>query len=216
MNWIKNKKRFLQGALLVLIIGACIGISNNLQDDLHMENTDKFETATFGAGCFWCVEAIFQDLKGVHSVISGYAGGHVNNPSYREVCEGTTGHAEVAQITFDPSVISFEDLMNIFWTTHDPTTLNQQGADKGTQYRSVVFYRSAAQKEIAEKTKAEIERDKLYADPVVTEIIPINNYYEAEDYHQDYYNINPNQPYCQVVITPKVLKFRKKYADRLK
>jgi len=181
-----------------------------------MTKTDHLETATLGAGCFWCVEAIFQDLKGVQSVISGYAGGHVKNPSYKEVCGGETGHAEVAQIKFDSKIISFEDLLYIFWTTHDPTTLNRQGADIGPQYRSVIFYHSDEQKKLAEKSKKETDEANLYENPIVTEIVPLTNYYEAEDYHQNYFNENAQAPYCQLVINPKVIKFREKFADKLK
>ena len=172
------------------------------------------EIATLGAGCFWCVEAIFQDLKGVEKVVSGYSGGHVKNPAYREVCNGTTGHAEVIQITFDPTIISFEEILEVFWNTHNPTTLNQQGADKGTQYRSAIFYHSEEQKQIAEKSKAAAASD--FADPIVTEITAFSNFYSAEDYHQNYFNDNGSQPYCSIVISPKVDKFRKKYADKLK
>ena len=178
--------------------------------------TKELQTATFGAGCFWCVEAVFQDLKGVQRVASGYEGGDVPNPTYREVCGGNTGHAEVVQITFDPEVISFEDLLYVFWRTHDPTTLNRQGADTGTQYRSVVFYHSDAQKEAAEKSKAETDASGLYRDPIVTEIAPAPGFYEAEGYHQNYYKQNPNQGYCRVVIDPKVRKLRKEFGDRLK
>jgi len=179
-------------------------------------STAKLETATLGAGCFWCIEAIFQDLKGVQSVTSGYAGGHVKNPSYKEVCTGSTGHAEVARIVFDPAVISFEDLLYVFWRTHDPTTLNRQGADVGSQYRSAIFYNSDEQKKIAEKSKAETDKSGIFDSPIVTEIVPLTNFYEAEDYHQDYYNINPNQPYCRFVIDPKVAKFKKEFKEKLK
>lgn len=177
---------------------------------------NKFETATFGAGCFWCVEAIFQDLKGVQQVVSGYAGGAVENPTYQHICTGTTGHAEVVQLTFDPETISFEDLLYVFWRTHDPTTLNRQGADVGTQYRSAIFYHSEEQKTIAEKSKQETGASELWPDPIVTEIAPFRDFYKAEEYHQDYYRLNPSQPYCQVVIDPKVRKFRKEYQDKLK
>jgi peptide-methionine (S)-S-oxide reductase len=176
----------------------------------------KLEKATLGAGCFWCVEAIYQDVEGVHKVESGYAGGHVANPTYRQVCTGTTGHAEVAQITFDPEVISFEDILTIFWRTHDPTTLNRQGADVGPQYRSAIFYHDEEQKRIAEKSLAETEASGLWPNPIVTEIAPLDTFYVAEDYHQNYYNDNANQPYCRVVIDPKVRKFRKEFKDRLK
>jgi peptide-methionine (S)-S-oxide reductase len=174
-----------------------------------------FETATFGAGCFWCVEAIFQQLKGVHSVVSGYAGGTVENPTYQQVCSGTTGHAEAVQITFDPAVISYADVLYVFWRTHDPTTLNRQGADVGTQYRSVIFYHNAAQKAIAERSKKDTEASGLWPNPIVTEIIPFRNFYQAETYHHDYYRLNPNQPYCRLVIDPKIRKFKKEFQEKL-
>lgn len=176
----------------------------------------KLETATLGAGCFWCVEAIFNSLKGVDSVVSGYAGGTVENPTYRQVCSGTTGHAEVIQIAFHPAVISFADLLYVFWRTHDPTTLNCQGGDVGTQYRSVIFYHSVEQKTIAEKSKQETDTCRLWPNPIVTEIVPISHFYLAEAYHQNYYQINPNQPYCQLAIHPKVEKFKKEFPDKLK
>jgi peptide-methionine (S)-S-oxide reductase len=179
-----------------------------------MQN-ENLETATFGAGCFWCVEAIFQDLRGVETVASGYSGGQVDNPTYREICTGTTGHAEVIQVQFDPSVISFENLVKVFFTTHDPTTLNRQGADVGTQYRSVIFYHSEAQKSVAERMKKEFA-PTIWDDPIVTEISPFSQFFKAEDYHQNYYKDNPNQGYCRIVINPKVQKFRKMYADWLK
>ena len=177
---------------------------------------DKYEVATLGAGCFWCVEAVFQDLKGVQQVVSGYAGGTVNNPTYQQVCTGSTGHAEAVQISYDPEIISFEDLLYVFWRTHDPTTLNRQGADTGTQYRSVIFYHDEKQKAIAEKSKAETEAAGLWPEPIVTEITPFRNFYRAESYHQNYYLDNPNQPYCRVVIDPKVRKFRKEFEHKLK
>ena len=176
---------------------------------------EGLETATFGAGCFWCVEAIFQDLKGVESVASGYSGGQVKNPTYREVCTGSTGHAEVLQIRFDPKVISFENLVKVLFTTHDPTTLNRQGADAGTQYRSVIFYHNEEQKEVAERMKREFA-PTIWDDPIVTEISPVTEFYKAEDYHQNYYKDNPSQGYCRIVINPKVKKFREMYADWLK
>lgn len=214
-----QKKLFIFISSLVFITLISMTIKNPEQDkkkEEKMENADHIETATLGAGCFWCVEAIFQDLRGVHSVVSGYAGGHVKNPSYKDVCTGTTGHAEVAVIKFDPETISFKDILYVFWLTHDPTTLNKQGGDVGTQYRSAIFYHSEEQKKIAEKSKKETEEDAIYPNPLVTEIVPISNYYEAEDYHQDYYNLNPNQQYCKLVIDPKVQKFRKKFKDKLK
>lgn len=178
--------------------------------------SNRLETATLGAGCFWCVEAIFQDLKGVHQVVSGYAGGAVDNPTYQQVCSGTTGHAEVVQITFDPQVISFAELLTVFWRTHDPTTLNRQGADVGTQYRSAIFYHDEEQKRVAEKSKRETNAFGLWPDPIVTEIAPFDSFYEAEDYHQNYYRLNANQRYCQMVIDPKVRKFRKAFRDKLR
>jgi peptide-methionine (S)-S-oxide reductase len=178
--------------------------------------SNKLETATLGGGCFWCVEAIYQDVKGVQQVVSGYAGGKVKNPSYREVCSGATGHAEVTQITFDPDIISYEDLLYIFWRTHDPTTLNRQGADVGTQYRSIILYHNDLQKAIAEKSKQETDASGLWPNPIVTEIAPLTDFYPAEAYHQNYYHSNPMQPYCQVVIDPKVQKFRKAFQDKLK
>ena len=176
----------------------------------------QLEQATLGAGCFWCIEAIYQDLQGVTKVESGYAGGHVPDPTYREVCTGNTGHAEVAQITFDPDVISFEDILYIFWRTHDPTTLNRQGADVGTQYRSAIFYHDERQKAIAEKLLAETDASGVWPNPIVTEIAPLDTFYAAEDYHQNYFKDNAFQPYCRVVIDPKVRKFRKEFKDRLK
>ncbi|HEY3372853.1 MAG TPA: peptide-methionine (S)-S-oxide reductase MsrA [Prolixibacteraceae bacterium] len=181
-----------------------------------MTSSAQKETATFGGGCFWCTEAIFKSLKGVETVESGYSGGKVKNPSYREVCTGETGHAEVIQITFDPAVISFRELLEVFWETHDPTTLNRQGADVGTQYRSVVFYHSPQQKETAEKYKAELNQENVFNKPVVTEITPFDKFYNAENYHQDYYNNNSTQGYCQIVIVPKLEKFRKVFKDKLK
>jgi peptide-methionine (S)-S-oxide reductase len=178
--------------------------------------TNKMEVTTLGAGCFWCIEAVFQGLKGVEKVVSGYTGGTVPNPTYRQVCTGRTGHAEVAQITFDPEVISFEEILYVFWRTHDPTTLNRQGADVGTQYRSAIFYHDEVQKAIAEKSLAETEASSLWPNPIVTEIAPLPEFYEAEDYHQNYFSDNPNQPYCRAVIDPKVRKFRKEFASKLK
>jgi len=180
-----------------------------------MVNNEGFEIATLGAGCFWCVEAVFQDLKGVQSVVSGYCNGHVDNPSYKEVCSGTTGHVEAVQVTFDPSIISFEKLLEVFWTTHDPTTLNQQGADRGTQYRSGIYYNSEAQKEIAERSMQE-EGQKLWHDKVITEIVAAEKFYVAEAYHQNYYKQNSYQGYCRVVINPKVNKLKTTFRELLK
>ena len=169
-----------------------------------MSENENCEIADFGAGCFWCVEAVFERLDGVQSVVSGYEGGENENPTYKQVCNGDTGHAEVVRITFDPEVISFEELLNLFWKMHDPTTLNSQGADHGTQYRSVIFYQSHEQRDAAEKSKAEAASS--FADPVVTEISPASEFYEAEDYHQDYFRLNPQASYCSFVIAPKLQK----------
>ena len=178
-------------------------------------NAISTQIATFGGGCFWCLEAVFEMLKGVTKVESGYAGGSVDNPSYRQVCTGTTGHAEVVQITFDPNVVSYEDLLGVLFTIHDPTTLNRQGNDTGTQYRSVVFYHSPEQERAVRQTMAALEREKVWEDPIVTEVVPYSVFYPAEGYHQDYFNKNPSQPYCQAVVAPKVGKVRKAYFDRL-
>jgi peptide-methionine (S)-S-oxide reductase len=172
-------------------------------------------TATFGGGCFWCLDAVFRQLRGVTRVESGYAGGSAPNPSYREVCSGTTGHAEVVRVTYDPAQISYRDLLDVFLGVHDPTTLNRQGADIGTQYRSVVLYATPVEKRQAEDAIAELERGKIWNAPVVTEIKPLGPFYPAEEYHQDYFTRNPEQPYCNVVIAPKVAKFRKSSLDRL-
>jgi peptide-methionine (S)-S-oxide reductase len=182
------------------------------KDTIMSSSTD---TAIFAMGCFWCTEAIFEELKGVQSVESGYSGGSIIDPSYEQVCTGTTGHAEATRIIFDPSVISYEQLAKIFFTTHDPTTLNRQGADVGTQYRSAIFYMNDKQKETAEKIRKDFA-PTLWDDPIVTEISALKNFYKAEDYHQDYYTSNPNQGYCRVVINPKVAKFREKFKELLK
>jgi len=174
------------------------------------------ETATLGSGCFWCTEAVFLALKGVESVVSGYSGGKNANPTYQEVCTGRTGHAEVIQVKFDPKVISFSDVLEVFWNTHDPTTLNRQGADEGTQYRSVVFYHSEEQRKTAEDYKAQLGRSGIFKSPIVTEVTRFTAFYPAEKYHQNYYALNPNQGYCQYVIRPKVEKFRKQFAAKLR
>ncbi len=183
--------------------------------DQIVEQSMNTEIATFGAGCFWCVEAVFQELKGVIKVESGYMGGSIPNPTYREVCTGNTGHAEVTRITFDPSVISYEELLEVLWTTHDPTTLNRQGADAGTQYRSAIFYHSEEQKSKAEKSKKEVATT-IWDSPIVTEIVAVDTFYPAEEYHQDYYALNPNAGYCRAVISPKVAKVRATFTDKLK
>ncbi len=190
--------------------------NNNFKDQEIMETTTKLDTATFGSGCFWCSEAIFERIKGVHKVISGYTGGTKENPSYEQVCTGKTGHAEVCQIIFDPAVVSFTDLLKIFWKTHDPTTLNRQGADEGTQYRSVIFYHSEEQKKLAEHYKVELDNSGAWEDPVVTEISPFTKFYSAEGYHQNYFANNPTQGYCSFVIAPKVEKFEKVFKEKLK
>ena len=176
----------------------------------------ELETATLAAGCFWCVEAVFDDLKGVEDVVSGYSGGRTENPTYRQVCDGNTGHAEVAEIKFDPSVISFKDILRVFFSVHDPTTLNRQGNDVGTQYRSAVFYHNEDQKRDAEEVIKEVTDEGVYDRPIVTEVVPFEKFWPAEDYHQEYFLNNPNQPYCTAVVAPKVKKFRQKFADRLK
>lgn len=172
--------------------------------------------ATFGAGCFWCVEACFLDLAGVISVNSGYTGGHLENPTYKQVCEGTTGHAEVARIVYDDEIISYEELLELFWFVHDPTQLNRQGNDIGTQYRSVIFYHDEIQKELSIKFKNKLTEEKVWDKPIVTEISPIEIFYPAEDYHNNYFALNPENAYCQAVVRPKVEKFRKVFASRLK
>ena len=174
------------------------------------------EIATLGGGCFWCIDTIFRELKGVEKVESGYAGGRMPNPTYRDVCSGMTGHAEVVQVTFDPSVLSFRDLLGVFFTVHDPTTPDRQGADVGTQYRSIVLYHSHEQRDTTRQVIEELSKNKVWDDPIVTQVVPFTTFYAAEKYHQEYYSQNPNQPYCQIVIAPKVAKFRKKYLDKLR
>jgi peptide-methionine (S)-S-oxide reductase len=180
------------------------------------QNTRKTEVATLAGGCFWCLEPVFDQLQGVIDVISGYSGGRTENPTYQQVCTGATGHAEAVQITFDPSQISYREILEVFFSTHDPTTLNRQGADVGTQYRSVIFFHSPEQKAAAEEVIKELETEKVWNQPIVTELVPFSVFYPAEDYHQEYYVNNPNQGYCQVVVAPKLKKFRKRFASRLK
>lgn len=191
-----------------------ITILFTMTDQAEAQN-ENYETAVLGAGCFWCVEAIYQRVNGVVAVESGYAGGHVENPTYNQVVSGKTGHAEVAKVTFAPNVISFEELLEVFWHTHNPTTLNRQGADVGTQYRSAIFYNSLEQKKIAEESKKRTDESDLWDDPIVTEITPLSNYSTAEDYHQNYFNNNPNAGYCSVVIAPKLAKFKKDFPHLL-
>lgn len=191
---------------------------NQLLQKGKMNQSDIENTllATFGSGCFWCTEAVYERVKGVLSVTSGYAGGKIDNPSYEEVCSGSTGHAEVIQLAYNPDIISYDELLEIFWKTHDPTTLNRQGADVGTQYRSVIFYHSDDQKHKAENYKSELNKADIWKDSIVTEISPFTNFYPAEKYHQDYYEQNPNQGYCSFVITPKIEKFEKIFRTKLK
>ncbi len=174
------------------------------------------EKATFGSGCFWCTEAIFQRLKGVSLAQSGYAGGDVEYPTYETVCTGKTGHAEVVRVEYDPAIISYAELLEVFWNTHDPTTLNKQGNDVGTQYRSAVFYHNEEQKRLAEAYKLKLDAEKIWSDPIVTEITELTNYYPAENYHEDYFNKNESQPYCSFVVAPKVKKFKEVFSDKLK
>lgn len=181
-----------------------------------MNDTQQTETAILGAGCFWCVEAVYQQLQGVISVQSGYCGGTTDKPTYKEVCNATTGHAEVCKVVFDPAVISFTELLEVFWSVHDPTTLNRQGADVGTQYRSAIFYTNAAQKELAETYKKQLDAAHTFSDPIVTQITAATEFFPAEDYHADYFNRNPNQGYCTMVVRPKVEKFKKAFSDKLK
>jgi peptide-methionine (S)-S-oxide reductase len=179
-------------------------------------SNNNLETATLGAGCFWCVEAVFDDLRGVEDVISGYSGGHTENPTYREVCSETTGHAEVTQIKFNPEEISFADILRVFFAVHDPTTLNRQGNDIGSSYRSAIFYHSDEQKKTAEEIIREVTEAGIYDKPIVTEVTKFDKFYPAEDYHQEYFANNPTQPYCAAVVAPKVAKFRKQFVNRLK
>jgi len=192
------------------------GHNQQNQMEKNMEPNNKLEIATFGAGCFWCVEAVFQKLEGVEKVISGYSGGNVKNPSYREVTNGSTGHAEAVQIKYNPNIITYQQLLEVFWKTHDPTTLNRQGPDIGTQYRSVIFFHNENQKQIAEKSKQEMDQSGYFRDPIVTEIEQYKSFYVAEDYHQDFYENNPNQPYCRFRIDPKMEKMQQEFGKYLK
>ena len=205
----------MQSKFLV-VVAIIFNVSCFAQSKNDKINYDKMDTITFGAGCFWCVEAIFENLKGVVSVKSGYAGGTVKNPSYKEVCTGKTGHAEAVQIIYNPRIITFKELLEVFWTVHDPTTLNRQGADVGTQYRSVIFYHTEKQRELSIEYRDKLEDEGVFQNPIVTEITPFTNFYEAEDYHQDYYELNGEQPYCRAIIKPKVEKFKKVFEDKLK
>jgi peptide-methionine (S)-S-oxide reductase len=190
--------------------------SSTMQNNGQMQQPSQTEVVTLAGGCFWCLEAVYDQLRGVIGVESGYSNGHVANPTYRQVCGGNTGHAEVVRVTFDPSVVSFRELLEIFFTIHDPTTLNRQGADIGTQYRSAIFYHSPEQERVAHEVIDELNKEKLWNNPIVTEVTPVSNFSVAEDYHQEYFANNAYQPYCQVVVAPKVAKFRKKYFEKLK
>jgi peptide-methionine (S)-S-oxide reductase len=216
------KRSFSLGFMVLFFAAACSqnntsNVSNeNKPIQMKQEDSTSLQTATFGAGCFWCVEAVFQNLEGVTKVESGYSGGTIKNPSYKEVCTGATGHAEVIRLTYDPKKVSYDELLEVFWKTHDPTTLNAQGNDHGTQYRSVIFYHNDVQKEKAEYYKKKLNDEKAYPDPVVTEISAAAPFYKAEDYHQNYYNDNQDQPYCRFVIQPKVEKFKKVFSNKVK
>jgi peptide-methionine (S)-S-oxide reductase len=201
-------KRLCLTAIVVLLLASALYAQN--------KKAMSYDTITLGSGCFWCSQAVYERVKGVVSVTAGYAGGHYPNPTYEQVCQGNTGYAEVVQVVYDPAVVSLEKLLEIFWKTHNPTTLNRQGADVGTQYRSVIFYHSAAQKGVAERLKQKLDQAKIWADPIVTEISPYKNFYPAEKYHQDYYRKNPSAGYCQFVITPKLEKFEKVFRELLK
>jgi peptide-methionine (S)-S-oxide reductase len=208
--------RFVFIVAVMIVLESFNGTVDYYKDTRTMNEQKKQEIATFGSGCFWCTEAVFERLDGVDRVVSGYSGGHVKKPSYKEVTTGQTGHAEVCQIFFNPEVISYEELLDVFWHTHDPTTLNRQGNDHGPQYRSVIFYHSAEQQKLSEKSKQAMEISGTFSHPIVTEIAEFTDFYEAEDYHQDFFANNPNQPYCTFIVKPKVEKFSSKYQDKLK
>jgi peptide-methionine (S)-S-oxide reductase len=213
-----NSFKYVMLVLLFPALTSCGQASQQGKKALPNSTLQKanMETATFGNGCFWCTEAIFQDLNGVDKVVSGYTGGHVDNPTYKQVCTGNTGHAEVLQITYDPKVISFEQLLEIFWQTHDPTTLNRQGNDVGTQYRSTIFYHNDQQKALAEKYRKELDASGAWDKPIVTTLEAFTKFYAAEDYHQNYFKLHGSEPYCSYVIRPKVDKFKKVFKDKLK
>lgn len=208
-------KGMVKKSIPTLLLFLVFLTSSSLISQEKMDNK-KYETITLGSGCFWCTEAIFERVDGVIDVVSGYAGGLEPNPSYDLISTGTTRYAEVTQLTYDPQIVSFEMLLKIFWETHDPTTLNRQGADVGPQYRSVIFYHNQEQKEISERLKTELNQAEIWKNPVVTEITPVSNFYKAENYHQDFYENNPSNSYCNFVITPKVKKFEKVFSDQLK
>lgn len=202
------------GGVMLIAVLVSLFVRNPVMSEEPKAAT--LETATLGSGCFWCTEAVFDRLKGVQSAVSGYSGGQVPNPTYEQVCTGKTGHAEVVQVTFDPQQISFAEVLEVFWKTHDPTTKNRQGADVGPQYRSVIFYHNEAQRDVAASLKKELNKTKAFGNPVVTEIEAFNKFYPAEDYHQQYFELNGRQPYCQAVIAPKVEKFEKAFKDKVR
>jgi peptide-methionine (S)-S-oxide reductase len=210
----------LAGAILITLVFTGLSCSQQKAEITSMENknteTNNLEVATFGSGCFWCTEAIFEQVNGVEKVVSGYAGGKVKKPTYKEVCSGLTGHAEVVRITYNPVIVSYAELLEIFWQTHDPTTLNRQGADVGTQYRSVIFYHSPEQYEQANYYKNALNQSGAFSNPIITEISPAPEFYPAEDYHQNYYDLNGKAPYCTYVIQPKLEKFKKTFEQKLK
>jgi peptide-methionine (S)-S-oxide reductase len=217
------KKSIILTVFIILAVALFLTVllskQNNIRKKTTMTNLTSnvpLDTATFGAGCFWCVEAVFQKLEGVVSVSSGYSGGQTKNPSYEDVCSGKTGHAEVCQIAYDSKKISYDELLEAFWMSHDPTTMNQQGADVGTQYRSAIFYHNETQKELAEAYKKKLNDEHTFENPVITEINPFKEFYKAENYHQNYYNENSNKPYCMLVIRPKLDKFEKVFKAKLK
>lgn len=215
-----NMLNYLWGLIGAFTLLSCAEHKNqtitNMTDENYTATESGFDTATFGTGCFWCTEAIFQRLNGVEKVVSGYTGGHINNPTYEEVCTGNTGHAEACQVLYNPAVISYDELLSVFWKTHDPTSLNRQGNDIGTQYRSAIFYHNADQKEKAEYYLKELDTSHAYSAPIVTTIEPYTKFYPAEAYHQNYFNKNGTQMYCRYVIQPKLEKFEKVFKDKLK
>lgn len=209
----KVSSYFISVTILILAgIASCVGCKTSKEENM----TTNTEVIALGGGCFWCVEAVFEDLKGVEKVVSGYSNGKVKNPTYKEVCSGLTGHAEVVQVTFDPKIISLKEVLEVFFTVHDPTTLNRQGNDIGTQYRSGVYYNSLVQKEVAEAVIKDMTLQQVWREPIVTEVVAADTFYTAEEYHQNYYNLNGSQPYCKIVIEPKVTKFRNYFKEKLK
>lgn len=220
MKWLIHLKQpyfiLLLPFIGIFFLTACPSKANKKITNMEQEiNNSTLETATFGGGCFWCTEALFQQIKGVITIESGYSGGNIPNPTYKMVCTGTTGHAEVVQVTFNPQVIAYTELLELFWKTHDPTTLNRQGADVGTQYRSVIFYHSMQQKQLAEAEKKRLNESGYFQEAIVTQIVPFETFYKAEDYHQDYYKNNRSQPYCSMVIEPKLHKLKTGFGNKL-